>query len=120
MGHHHVGGVRELARGERLALRGDDLRALLALSLGLTGHRALHRVGQLDVLQLDGRDLYSPLLGLDVEDLADVAVDLVRLGESLVERVPADDRTQRRLRDLVDRLGHVLDRDHARIGSSTR
>jgi len=34
-GHHHVGGVGELAGGERFALGGDDLRALLALSFGL-------------------------------------------------------------------------------------
>ena len=68
-------GVGQLAGGERLALGGDDLGALLALGLGLTGHRALHALGQLDVLELDDRDLHAPLLGLDVEDLADVLVD---------------------------------------------
>jgi hypothetical protein len=31
VGHHHVGGVRDLAGGERLTLGGDDLGAFLAL-----------------------------------------------------------------------------------------
>src|SRR5205085_9796352 len=47
----------------------DDLGALLALGLGLARHRALHRLGQLDVLDLDGRDLDPPRLGLRVDDL---------------------------------------------------
>ena len=38
-------------------------------------------------------------------------VDLLGLGERLVERVLADDRAQRGLGDLVDRGGDVLDRD---------
>src|SRR5581483_627267 len=48
VGHHHVGGVCELARGERFALGGDDLCALLAFGLGLARHRALHALGQLN------------------------------------------------------------------------
>ena len=59
-------------RGERLALGGDDLRALLALGLGLLGHRALHRFGQQDVLQLDEVTSTPQSVGRDVEDLADV------------------------------------------------
>src|SRR5256714_15025254 len=50
-----------------------------------------------------------PLLGLDVEDLADVLVDRVRLGQRLVERVPADHSAQGGLSDLIDRGSDVLD-----------
>jgi hypothetical protein len=49
---------------------GDDLRALLALGLDLAADGARHALGQLDVLQLDDRDLDAPVLGLDIEDLA--------------------------------------------------
>jgi hypothetical protein len=71
---HHIGGLRQLAGGERLALGGDDLGPLLALGLGLANHRALHAVGQLDAPELDDRDLDSPLFCLHVEDLADVLI----------------------------------------------
>jgi hypothetical protein len=63
-------------------------------------------------LRLDDGDLDAPLLGLDVEDLADVLVDGVGLRQRLVERVAPDDRAKRGLGDLVDRGGDVLDRHH--------
>jgi len=50
--------------------------ARFSLGLGLTGHRPLHAVGQLDVLKLDDGDLHAPLLGLDVEDLTNVLMIL--------------------------------------------
>src|ERR1019366_8771553 len=79
VGHHHVRGMSELTRRERLPLGRDDLRALLTLSLSLASHRALHAVRQLNVTQLDNRDLNTPLLGLNIKDLLDVLVDLVSL-----------------------------------------
>jgi hypothetical protein len=69
--------VRELAGGQRLALGRDDLRPLFALRLCLAGHRPLHRLGQLDVLHVHNGHLGAPLLGLHVEDRADVLIDLV-------------------------------------------
>jgi hypothetical protein len=87
--HHDVGGPSQLSGGERLAFSGDDLRALLTLGLGLAGHRALHAAGQLNVLELDHRDLDAPVLRLDVKDLADVVVDLVGLRERLVGALSA-------------------------------
>jgi hypothetical protein len=45
-------------------------------------------------------------------DLADVQVDPIRFRQRLVERVPADDPAQSRLRYPVDRRVHVLGRDH--------
>jgi hypothetical protein len=41
--------------------------------------RALHALGQLNVLELDQGDLDTPFGGGDVEDLADVQVDAVGL-----------------------------------------
>jgi hypothetical protein len=44
VGQHHVRRARELAGGQRLALGGDDLGALLALGLGLA---RVHGVAQI-------------------------------------------------------------------------
>ncbi len=111
MGHHDVGGVTERGGGHGLALGIDDLRPLLPLGLGLTGHRPLHAVGQLDVLELDQGDLHAPFDGGDVEDLADVPVDGVGLGQGLVQGVLSDHLAQGGLRDLVDRGADALDGD---------
>src|SRR3954471_2952184 len=48
--------------------------------------------GELDVLQLDDRDIDTPLLGLDIEDLTDVLVDRLGLGERLVEHAAVAER----------------------------
>ena len=53
-------GVLEPLRGLVLALGVDDLRPPLALGLGLARHRPLHAARDLDVLDLDDRDLDSP------------------------------------------------------------
>ena len=56
----HERGVLQPLGGLELALGGDDLRAPLALGLGLARHRALHAGRDLDVLDLDDRDLDAP------------------------------------------------------------
>ena len=109
----------ELAGRECLAFGSDDLGALLALGLGLAGHRSLHALGQLDIAQLDDRDLDPPRLGLHIEDLADVLVDLVGLRQRLIQGVTPDHRSQR-VCDLADRLLDVSIATTARTGSSTR
>jgi hypothetical protein len=88
------------------------LPPLFALCLGLASHRTLHAVGQLNVPELDDRDLDPPLFCLDVEDLADVLIDAVGLRQQLVERVTSHHRPKRGLGDLADRGLDVLDRDH--------
>ena len=105
-------GGRELAGSERFALGGDDLRPLLALGLGLPGHRALHGVGQLDVPQLDDGGLGSPLLRLHVQDLADVLIDRVSIRQQLIQGVTPHDGAKRGLGDLADRRLDVPNRDH--------
>jgi hypothetical protein len=62
----------------------------------------------LDVLQLDQGD-DTPILCRDVQDLPDVDVDAVGLGQGLVEGVLADDLAQGGLGDLVDGGADVLD-----------
>ena len=110
-----IGGLAQLLGGLVLALRADDLRAPLALGLCLTRHRALHRRGQLDVLDLDDRDLDAPGRGVRVDDVLQDPVDLVALGEQLVERVLAEHGAQGRLRDLRRGNEVVLDLRHRRL-----
>ena len=63
------------------------------------------------MLDLDIGDLDAPGVGLRVEDFLDVAVELVALGQHLVEIVLAEHRAQRRLRELARRLHEVLHLD---------
>ena len=92
-------------RGAELALGGDDLGALLALGLRLAGDRALHGLRQLHVLDLDRADLDAPGLGLLVDDLLQVLVDALALGQEVVQAVLPEHRAQRGLGDL--RRGHA-------------
>src|ERR1035437_2758242 len=106
-----VGGLAQRGGGQGFAFGVDDLGALLPFGFGLAGHGAFHGVGQLDVLEFDQGDLDAPVDGGDVEDLADVQVDLVGLGQGLVQGVLADDLAQGGLGDLVDGGVDVLDSD---------
>ena len=63
------------------------------------------------MLDLDVGDLDAPGVGLLVEDVLDVGVQLVALGQHLVELVLAEHRAQRGLRQLAGRLQIVLDLD---------
>ena len=104
-----LGGLGELLRRLELALRVDDLRALLALGLRLLRHGALHLGRQVDLLHLDQRDLDAPGLRVLVDDLLEARVQLLALGEQLVERRLAEHAPQRRLRELRRRVEIVLD-----------
>src|SRR5258705_502857 len=76
------------------ALGVDDLGAALALGLRLARDGALHLLGQVHVLDLDGRDLDPPRLGLAVDDLLERLVLLLALRQQLVELGLAQNRTQ--------------------------
>ena len=108
LGHDGRGVLQPLGRLV-LAFGGDDLRAALALGFGLPCHRTLHAGGDLDVLDLDDGDLDPPRGGRLVDDRLQDRVDLVALGEELVEHVLAEHRAQSRLRDLRGRDHVVLD-----------
>jgi hypothetical protein len=75
----HVGGLPELGGGLELALGVDDLGAPLALGLGLAGDRVLHPFRDLDVLDLDHRDLDPPRLGLGIDYLLQRFVEMLAL-----------------------------------------
>ena len=120
---HDVRRVAERVGRESLTFCCDDLRALFALGLCLARHRALHALRELDVLQLDERDQYAPVLGCAIENLANARVHTVGLGQRLVESVLTDDLAQRCLSDLIDRGVDILDRDerlhrvdHSKVG----
>ena len=87
----------------------NDLRALLALGLGLPRHRALHVGRQIDVLHLDRRHLDAPRLGVLVEDLLQLLVQPLALRQQVVELDLAEHAAQRRLRELRGRVEVVLD-----------
>ena len=54
-----LGGQGEVLGSLLLSMGMDDLGPLLALGLGLLGHRALHLWREIDVLDLHGGDLDS-------------------------------------------------------------
>ena len=65
------------------------------------GHGAAHLLGQVDLLHLDGGDLHAPGLGVPVDDLLELPVDLVALREQVVELHLAEHRAQRGLGELA-------------------
>src|SRR5438128_1512083 len=81
----------------------------LPLGFRLPSRRALPPLRNLDVLHLDDRPFDAPGAGGLVGDLLQDRVDLLALGEQLVELVLAEHGPQRRLRDLRRRDHEVLD-----------
>ncbi len=107
----HRRGLPEGLGGFQLALGVDDLGAPLALRLGLAAHGTAHGFGQLDVLDLDQRDLDAPWVGEVVDDLLELLVDLVALDQQVVELDLAEDAAQGGLGDLRRADQVVLDGD---------
>src|SRR5262249_17470775 len=109
-------GVEQFLRGLLLPLGIDNFGTARALGLGLTGDCPDHALVEIDALDLDGRDLDAPRLGLLVEHVLDIGVELVALCQHLVEIVLAQDPAQRRLRELAGRRQIVADLDHRALG----
>ncbi len=63
----------------------QDLGALVAFGLHLAGHAVDQVARRRDVLDLDARDLDAPGLGGGVDDLQQARVDLIAVGQQLVE-----------------------------------
>ena len=82
-------GLQDL-RGAQ-ALRLEDLGALVALGLHLPAHRVDDVARRVDVLDLDAGDLDAPGRGRRIDDVQQAIVDVVALGEELVEIHAADD-----------------------------
>ncbi len=106
-----AGGLRQLRGGFELAGRVNDLGALLALGLGLPGHRALHVGRQIDVLHFDRRHLDAPRVGVLIENLLQLLVQPLALRQQIVELDLPEHAAQRRLRELRRRVDVVLDLD---------
>src|SRR5471032_1430610 len=106
----------QLLRCLIFAFGSDDFRAPLALRFGLPGHRALHLRRQVELLHFHGSDLDAPGLGVLIEDLLQLLVDLLPLREQVVEVELAQSRTQGRLRELGGRVEEVLHLDDGPLG----
>src|SRR5262245_28205209 len=107
----HLRGLGELGGGLEFAVGVDHLGSALALGLGLLGHRALHVLGQVDLLHLDVRHLDAPGLGVLVDDALELLVDLVARREQVVELDLAEHAAQGRLGDLRGRVEIILHGD---------
>ena len=111
-----AGGLDQLLRRLLLALGIDDLGAALALGLGLAGDGADHALVEVDALDLDIGDLDAPGFGLLVEHVLDVGIELVALGQHLVEIVLAQHPAQRGLGELAGRDHVIADLDDGALG----
>src|SRR5262245_6485800 len=106
----------QLLRRLLLALRIDDLGPAGAFGLGLPGDRPDHALVEIDAFDLDGGHLDAPCLGLLVEHVLDVGVELVALGQHLVEIVLAQNPAQRGLRQLASRSEIIENLNHRALG----
>src|SRR3984893_17508424 len=114
-----VGRLAELHRGLVFPFSSDDLRATLALGLGLLCHCTLHIVGEYNVFNLDRCYLSAPRLRVPVDDVLDLLVDARGVREKLIEAESTNDIAYSGLADLIDRIVDVLNHDHGsfRIGN---
>ena len=86
----------------------DHFGAPFALSLGLAGNGAHHRLIQVDVLDLHVGHLDAPGIGLGVQNLLHVQVEPLALGQHFVQLVLAQHHPQGGLGQLAGGLQVVL------------
>ena len=84
-----VGRLPQLAGRLHLAACVDDFRPPLPLRLRLTGHGPLHRLRDLHVLNLHDGHIDTPRVRLHLDDLTEVRVEFLPVGEEGVEIRPA-------------------------------
>lgn len=81
---------------------------------GLPGHRLLHRLGQRNVFDLHPINVQAPAQRGAVDHHFQTLVGPLPVGQQIVQITVADDRPQRRLRDLRHRRPVILHvDDHA-------
>ena len=68
----------------------NHLGAPLAFRLGLPGDGADHRFGEVHLFDFDVGDLDSPGIGLRIERLLDIEIQLFAFGQHVVEVVLAE------------------------------
>jgi hypothetical protein len=86
----------------------------------MPGHRPLHLLGYLDVVDLYNAHLYAPGFGLLVYDGLKLGVYGLTVGEQIVQVFLAQDAPQGGLGNLGGRLHEILDLETLLLGSTTR
>ncbi len=97
---HLLGRLGELLRRLEFRVRVDDPGPPFTVGLGLAGHRTLHRVGQRHILDLHPVDLHAPAHRRTVDHQLQALVELLPVGQQIVQLALADDRPQGGLRHL--------------------
>src|SRR6516225_7087268 len=111
-----AGGFDQLLCGLLFAFRIDDLRASGTFGLRLARDRAHHALVEVDALDLNIGNLNPPSLGLFVEHVLNIGIELVALAQHLVEIVFTQYPTQRGLGELARRRQVVVDLDDGPLG----
>ena len=93
----------------------NDLRALLALGLGLTRHGALHVGRQIHMFDFNRRHLDPPWVGVLVEDLLQLLIQPLALREQIVEVDLSQHAAQRGLGELRRGILKVFDDDNGLV-----
>ena len=112
LGSHEGGGFDELGGGVEFAFGVDDLGAAFAFGFSLLGHGAEHVFRHVDLFDFDGDDLDAEGAGVAVDDGLDAEVELVAVGEDLVEVDFTEDGAEGGLgvlAGLVDVVGDLDD-----------
>ena len=104
----YICGLAQLDRGLELAFCGYDFGTTLTLGFGFLCHCPLHIVRQCDVFYLHSRHLRTPRLGMRIDDVFYLHVDIAGLRQELVERELADYVPDSRLADLVDCIVYIF------------
>ena len=87
----------------------QDQRAAVSLGGHLFFHRDANVFRRVDVLYVDARNFYAPLVGSLVEDQAQLGVDLVARRERMVEIHLAHHRTHAGDRQLHETPDQIVD-----------
>src|SRR4030042_1798782 len=101
----------QLAGGLKFALGMDDLGPALSFSFGLLGDRPDHRFRKVHVFRFYELDLDPPGVGVLIQDLLQLGVQFLPLGEEVVEFDLAQHAAQGRLRQLGWGIEIVLNVD---------
>ena len=110
-----MGGLQQLGRSLQLALGMDHFGTALALGFGLLGDGPNHVFVEVNVFDLDIGHLDAPGVGLHVQHLLQILVDLLALGQQLVQLVLAQNGPQGGLCQLRCGLHVVFDLNHGQL-----
>ena len=93
-----------------------DLGTLITLGTHLLLHRIADVAGRIDILQLYTIDLNAPLIGGLIKDIAQLTIDRISAGKSLVEIHFADNVTQTGLRKHLNSHRQIANLIHSSHG----